>query len=822
MIIALEIQVYGGEHMIQNSDNAIIAADGKAFLSVMISKSATNEVRGFAEDLAGILNRISGAGFKVVVDNGINGIAIGTINDFSEIPFKPVFAINRPDEAQGYEIKSHSGGIYIIGATPQAVGYAVYDFLYRIGYRKFFPTDRWEIIPDKKELEFAAHIREIPDYFIRRIGVAGGSWPEYQAASGKWDTCNRDSGNTLNTGHAYGRIIRENKKIFDQHPEYYGLLNGRRSSNKLCISNPELRKLVIASALSKFEKDQALKSFSVEPSDGGGWCECEECLKMGTPSTRAVTLANSVAEAVRQEFPDRHICMYAYNHHSPPPAIDVDRNVVISVATAYISGGYTLDEILEGWRNKKAIIGIREYYDVYLWSFNLPGKSLGGNLDYLKMTIPKFYNQGARYMTAQSSDNWGADGLGYYLAERMLWNIKENENIDALVQDFLNTSFGPASSVMKEFYKLIDGSKPKPLCSDLLGRMYRLLAQAVKLASGKPDVTGRIYDLSLYTRYCELYLAFTQASGEQKQNAFNQLMEFSSAIKYTRMISCKDLYRENKRIFPSSNEKTPGDWESSIQFTPGQTDKIISEGIAANTLLDFDTVNFSDNLIPPAGLNNEVFKGGQLQPRRATVTYYTWVDEKLQPLKLSVTGGLITYYRNRGNVKCELWKLGGASDTGELETPVQSDASVSPDGTERVVRLTPKQPGLHKIVISDGGDMTKVEWGSGRAMTIFADSANPPVLSGTLCFYVPKNTKILGFFCNMSRGEIISPDGKTAFKFNKMPGYCSIPVGDGMDGKIWKLQDISGNIGFMTIPSYLAITPAGLLLPKEVVEKDNL
>ena len=97
-----------------------------------------------------------------------------------------------------------------------------------------------------------------------------------------------------------------------------------------------------------------------------------------------------------------------------------------------------------------------------------------------------------------------------------------------------------------------------------------------------------------------------------------------------------------------------------------------------------------------------------------------------------------------------------------------------------------------------------------------------PALSGNFCFYVPKGTRTLGFFCDMKRGQLIQPDKKSIFNLNSTLGYYSVPVTDGMDGKIWKLQNISGRIGLMTVPPYLAIEPAGLLIPEEVVKKDNL
>ena len=77
-----------------------------------------------------------------------------------------------------------------------------------------------------------------------------------------------------------------------------GLVNGERRSSKVCTSNPDLRKLVATDALAQFEKDPARDSVSVDPSDGGGWCECPECKHLGSVSDRALTLANEVAAAV--------------------------------------------------------------------------------------------------------------------------------------------------------------------------------------------------------------------------------------------------------------------------------------------------------------------------------------------------------------------------------------------------------------------------------------------------------------------------------------------------------------------------------------------
>jgi hypothetical protein len=52
------------------------------------------------------------------------------------------------------------------------------------------------------------------------------------------------------------------------------------------------------------------------------------------------------------------------------------------------------------------------------------------------------------------------------------------------------------------------------------------------------------------------------------------------------------------------------------------------------------------------------------------------------------------------------------------------------------------------------------------------------------------------------------------------PNYYSVPVPQGQDGRIWCVRYGKGAIRLLTVPPCFATTPQGLLLPKEVVEKD--
>ena len=113
---------------------------------------------------------------------------------------------------------------------------------------------------------------------------------------------------------------------------------------------------------------------------------------------------------------------------------------------------------------------------------DMPSRPRGSNIDYLRRTIPEFHSRGARFLSAESSDNWGPNGLGYYLAARLLWDVDEAQNIDELVEAFLQRAFGPAKEPMAEFYRQLDGSKQHLVFDDQLGRMFRSLQEARKIS----------------------------------------------------------------------------------------------------------------------------------------------------------------------------------------------------------------------------------------------------------------------------------------------------------------------------------------------------
>lgn len=839
-IVAIAMLAFAPAVIAVTPVKVLIAEDGKALLPIIISENASASTKSNASKLAEYLGKIGGAKFKIETGDGTSGISIGLATDFPTLKLASTFKSDDILKREEYLLRTHAGGLLVLGASDLAVQHGVWDLLSRLGYRQFFPGKNWEVVPYLQRMELGIDTLEKPDYHSRRIWYGYGAWDYAKEPYRDWCEKNRAlQGVNLNTGHAYDGIVKALKKEFSNHNEYWPLLNNERKevrNPKPCLGNPDLRSLIVKNAVGQVKKNTLLDSISMDPSDGGGWCECKACSKLGSVSDQAITLANETATAINQEFPGKLVGIYGYNFHSPPPNIKVHPKVVVSVATAFIKGGMSLEDIISGWAEKGATLGIREYYSVNTWDRDQPGHARGGNLDYLQRTIPEFHSKGARYMSAESSDNWGPNGLGYYFAARMLWDVREAKNRDAIERDFLTRAFGPASPAMKDFYDQINGSKPHLVVDDQLGRMYRSLQKARVMADAT-EIKNRLDDLALYTRYCTLYHRYATADGKARQLAFENLIKHAYRMRTTMMIHAYALYRDlagrDKTVSIPTDAKWQvpegkNPWKSSVPFTPQEIETFITEGITAHKLveLNFKPVNFGANLLP--AMSRLAIPGdlpaGEFTPGRGTQSFLTYASQPSN-IELNITGGMIAHYRDRGNVKVELYKIGGESQTGEKETLVETNASIPPDGVERTIKLSLKQPGLYKIIVKDGNDRTQVNWPKGQLMTIASTQENPMNRFYGLWmgyFYVPKGTKMIGLFGG-EHGEVRDSQDRPHFWLNgREPNFYSVPVPPGEDGKFWRVRYCRGAVRLLTVPPFFAKTPGELLLPEEVLAKDGI
>ena len=90
--------------------------------------------------------------------------------------------------------------------------HAVWDLLYRLGYRQFFPGETWEVIPNVSHLKIAVDDRQSPSFYARRIWYNWGLWGYNDEPYRQWCQRNRAvKGFDLNSGHSYEGIIAANQ-----------------------------------------------------------------------------------------------------------------------------------------------------------------------------------------------------------------------------------------------------------------------------------------------------------------------------------------------------------------------------------------------------------------------------------------------------------------------------------------------------------------------------------------------------------------------------------------------------------------------------------
>ena len=103
---------------------------------------------------------------------------------------------------------------------------------------------------------------------------------------------------------------------FEAHPEWYGLLNGKRSDKSdiyggtnFCTSNrdacKELAKNLVQSLIDGELKNVDIVNFWML--DMGKWCECENCKKQGNYSDRLLNLCYIIQEEIQKAQQDKRL-----------------------------------------------------------------------------------------------------------------------------------------------------------------------------------------------------------------------------------------------------------------------------------------------------------------------------------------------------------------------------------------------------------------------------------------------------------------------------------------------------------------------------------
>ncbi len=808
-----------------------LARDGKALLPIVIANKASAATKVVAVELAEYLKRISGATFPVQAGEGTYGIVLGNIHEFPFPEVDGALAVtNGFDGKEAYAIRVRPKRLLLLGATDLGASHAAYRLLEELGCRWFFPNPNWEIVPHVKDVTFHRDITDRPTFLSRNIWYAWGIFndnghPRGKSAAQDYQDWKRRNGMAesfvVNAGHALFVVIDQNKAAFDKHPEYYALTGGKRQGPQIELGNPAVRRMVVEYALHYFKDNPNADMVSVDPADGGGYSESEESRKLGSPGEAIFGMANEVAKALEQAYPGRHkmVGLYAYNWHSDPPPFALEPNVYIQLTMAFAGGNLTTPELLEAWPQKAKNLGFYDYFSTWLWDYDRWPGGRASNKNALVGMFAAWTKANARsgaYATsvsAESGNNWGPHGRGYYLANKLMWNPQTD--VDGVLNDFYARAFGAGAPAMKRYYAMADDVPP--ISPGVLGALFRRVDEAAKATEDRPDVQRRLDDIKNYLHYEYLNYRRAREADASKRAAMEQEV---FALVYRTRYSYMDHWealRQNAVREDQLPANTPKPWKVDRPVTHMETETAFQEGLAYFPNLTVPTERkFSTDLVA-VNLGGQTVATSRLYQEGSLTAYVSLHGE---PLKINVQagdayGGLRQVYKimdARGNVL----------------------KSGKPRPKERVEFTFPvPAPGVYYLDFHDNGAYSEVYLAADQFVALPMRDRGFRAMRAApdMYFYVPRGVRQIEYYYKREPWQyggahrVIAPDGKVAKEVDVDGDYVFIPVPVGMDGKAWKLGGPSFGLGrfvFFNVPNYLSPSPAAMIIPREVAQQDHL
>jgi hypothetical protein len=816
-----------------------IVSDAKALTDLRVIPQDHPEMASAAEALKDILEKIAGA--PVLLEGGGSwsgkGILVSLVDHLPDSE-KEVAAALKGASPQTYAIHISPERAVIAGCSPKAVSDAVYDLLGQLGCRWLLPSERWTVIPSNPSVSLPVQKTvSQPDFPFRSIWYAYGFGGDSEskrlaAAYHQWTDANRLGGvAAYKAGHTYGSTVIRHKQAFIDHPEYFGMdEEGNRRPFKehqsLCYSNPDVAAFFVEDKLAELRADKAKNPYSytvsMDPNDGSQECWCDPCKALGNGSDQALHLANIVARALRAEFPDAVVALYAYaSHRLPPEKIEVEPNIEVQLAMGFNKTIYTLEELAKLWREKVRAVGIRDYFGVMAWDWGLPGRGKASNFSYVRDQIPRWHQWGARAFNTETNANWGTFGPATYVATRLLWDVKADAT--AVHDDYMTVAFGKAAGEMKELYRMF--SRTDDLSRQNLHVWLSQLDCAFRAAEGESEaVLGRLTDIAAYLHYAVLFRNWelVRKAGDQEKAyaAAQPMLEFTWQIRDRNMVHAYALQRRLVNAGDDALKPLREGWRFNDPAAVWKKDGLLDDAAVlalfrqdlAAYPADDRIVTFSSKLVP-AERNEETEEKFAGHLRGQSTWHFMAETEEHLKFDLPMVGVKFDYslevYDEQNSLVWESSATVSATESRYATKPFQFAIELP-------------EPGLYRMVIKGGEDYAPRAFPEGMkiVLEIGPDSQTALRMFGPAYFLVPAGTKEILAVTN-GRVSVREPGGPARTDYG-MKDYDSkreclaIPVGSG-EGHVWTLTNAtSGNVQFLNIPPYLATHPNRLLVPKEV------
>ena len=459
--LGLVIAVLAGD--LATAQGAVLVSAGKAAAVLVTPAQPDKDETLAAEEIQQHVEKISGAKLLVVtpdkVPAGMLSVLVG-----GAAPQSLVAAIQKQGtDPASFALVVEPNRVCLRGLSAEGTLFAAYELLEQLGVRWFMPGEMGTVIPHMATVVLRPQTTvQMPSFATRWTG-----------GERTWCRRLRMGGPYFPGCHGLPGLAQVGV-LMKTKPELFALLGGQRGGSQVCLANPEALRIVVEATKKTFRASPATPWIGMGPNDGSGFCQCEKCRALdggdwdpfcSEPSMtdRYVWFFNQVLDGIKDEFPDKKICFYAYHTYMRPP-LKVKPNPRIVPALAPIAlcrihgpnNPVCPEKNYYRWLAQEWGKLLPEVYDRGYW-FNLADPGFPFPLLHcLREQIPMGKELGIKGWRVESLNHWAAESPSLYVAAKLMWNHKAD--VDALVRDYCEKFFGPAAEPMRQYLTLLDAA----------------------------------------------------------------------------------------------------------------------------------------------------------------------------------------------------------------------------------------------------------------------------------------------------------------------------------------------------------------------------
>lgn len=425
-----------------------LTANGKSEYVIIIPSQTTTIDEQSAELLQLYIEKISGCRLAIKKDNAKPAkmeICIGNTNrnDFSASAI----------DADELHLKTEGSKLFLYGGDHKGTYYAVVELLEKHLNCRIYAPDA-EYVP--KNADITIPVLNFTDKPANKLRIVHGKFNENTAYK-EWmrvDNIHEVFADGYYV-HTFNRLVPW-ETYFNTHPEYFAYMNGKRIIDQLCMSNPDVLKLVIDKLKDEMVKQPDKRLWSVSQNDNFSYCQCDKCnavlAEEGAPSGALLRFVNKVAA----QFPDKTISTLAYQFsRSAPKLTKPADNVQIMLCTIELNRSKSIE------RDPGSQSFVKDISDwgkltqnIYLWDYTVDfanSVTPFPNLHVLQPNIQFLTRNGAYEHFQQTNTMKGNEmsELKAYMLARLLWN--PDVNIDSVKNVFLEGYYGKAAPYIKQY-----------------------------------------------------------------------------------------------------------------------------------------------------------------------------------------------------------------------------------------------------------------------------------------------------------------------------------------------------------------------------------